>query len=52
MLGLVPNRKGQPLLVDWQVAAGTPASRFRWSPTMPLCSVLVSRPACQCRYGR
>ena len=45
MLGLVPNRKGQPLLVDWQVAAGTPASRLHWSPTRPLCSVLGSRPA-------
>jgi hypothetical protein len=32
MLGLVPNRKGQPLLVDWQVACRLPGQPFRLEP--------------------
>jgi superfamily II DNA or RNA helicase len=28
MMGLVPNRKGQPLLVDWQVASRQPGQPF------------------------
>jgi hypothetical protein len=32
MLGLVPNRKGQPLLFDWQVACRQPGQPFRLEP--------------------
>jgi hypothetical protein len=32
MLGLVPNRKGQPLLVDWQVACRHPGQPFTLEP--------------------
>src|SRR5262249_11353088 len=32
MLGLVPNRKGQPLLVDWQVACRRPGQPFTLEP--------------------
>ena len=32
MLGLVPNRKGQPLLVDWQVACRYPGQPFTLEP--------------------
>ena len=32
MLGLVPNRKGQPLLVDWQVACRHPGQAFTLEP--------------------
>jgi hypothetical protein len=32
MLGLVPNRKGQPLLVDWQVACRQPGQPFTLEP--------------------
>jgi hypothetical protein len=32
MLGLVPNRKGQPLLVDWQVACCHPGQPFTLEP--------------------
>ena len=32
MLGLVPNRKGQPLLVDWQVACRHPGQPFMLEP--------------------
>ena len=32
MLGLVPNRKGQPLLVDWQVACRHPGQPFLLEP--------------------
>jgi hypothetical protein len=32
MLGLVPNRKGQPLLVDWQVACRFPGQPFKLEP--------------------
>lgn len=32
MLGLVPNRKGQPLLVDWQVVRRLPGQPFRLEP--------------------
>jgi superfamily II DNA or RNA helicase len=32
MLGLVPNRKGQPLLVDWQVACRLPDQPFTLEP--------------------
>jgi len=32
MLGLVPNRKNQPLLVDWQVACRLPGQPFRLEP--------------------
>jgi hypothetical protein len=32
MLGLVPNRKGQPLLVDWQVACRLPGQPFKLEP--------------------
>ena len=32
MLGLVPNRKGQPLLVDWQVACRLPGQPFTLEP--------------------
>ncbi len=32
MMGLVPNRKGQPLLVDWQVACRQPGQPFRLEP--------------------
>ena len=32
MLGLVPNRKGQPLLVDWQVASRLPGQPFTLEP--------------------
>jgi DNA-binding transcriptional regulator YbjK len=31
-MGLVPNRKGQPLLVDWQVACRQPGQPFRLEP--------------------
>ncbi|MGH8067621.1 MAG: hypothetical protein ACRERE_20805 [Candidatus Entotheonellia bacterium] len=32
MLGLVPNRKGQPLLVDWQVVCRLPGQSFTLEP--------------------
>jgi superfamily II DNA or RNA helicase len=32
MMGLVPNRKGQPLLVDWQVASRQPGQPFTLEP--------------------
>jgi hypothetical protein len=32
MLGLVPNRKGQPLLVDWQVVCRPPGQPFTLEP--------------------
>jgi superfamily II DNA or RNA helicase len=32
MLGLVPSRKGQPLLVDWQVACRHPGQPFTLEP--------------------
>ena len=32
MMGLVPNRKGQPLLVDWQVACRHPGQPFTLEP--------------------
>jgi hypothetical protein len=32
MMGLVPNRKGQPLLVDWQVACRRPRQPFTLGP--------------------
>jgi hypothetical protein len=32
MLGLIPNRKGQPLLVDWQVACRHPGQPFTLEP--------------------
>ena len=32
MMGLVPNRKGQPLLVDWQVACRQPGQPFTLEP--------------------
>jgi superfamily II DNA or RNA helicase len=32
MLGLVPNRQGQPLLVDWQVACRHPGQPFTLEP--------------------
>jgi len=32
MLGLVPNRKGQPLLVDWQVVCRLPGQPFTLEP--------------------
>jgi len=32
MLGLVPNRKGQPLLVDWQVACRLPGQPLTLEP--------------------
>jgi hypothetical protein len=32
MLGMVPNRKGQPLLVDWQVACRLPGQPFTLEP--------------------
>ena len=31
-MGLVPNRKGQPLLVDWQVACRYPGQPFMLEP--------------------
>jgi hypothetical protein len=32
MMGLVPNREGQPLLVDWQVASQQPGQPFTLEP--------------------
>jgi superfamily II DNA or RNA helicase len=32
MMGLVPNRKGQPLLVDWQVTCRQPGQPFTLEP--------------------
>jgi len=32
MMGLVPNRKGQPLLVDWQVVCQQPGQPFTLEP--------------------
>jgi hypothetical protein len=32
MMGLVPNRKGQPLLVEWQVACRQPGQPFTLEP--------------------
>jgi superfamily II DNA or RNA helicase len=32
MMGLVPNRKGQPLLVDWRVACRLPGQPFTLEP--------------------
>jgi len=32
MMGLVPNRKGQPLLVDWQVVCRQPGQPFTLEP--------------------
>ena len=28
LAGLIPNRKGQPIIVDWQVVVGTPQNSF------------------------
>jgi hypothetical protein len=48
LMGLVPNRKGQPLLVDWQVATrANRAQSSRSNPTTPLSSAPGSR---QIRY--
>jgi hypothetical protein len=33
MLSLMPNRKGQPLLVDWQVACRQPGQPFGLEPS-------------------
>jgi hypothetical protein len=43
MMGLVPNRKGQPLLVDWQVACRLPGQAF----TLELYDAFVQRAGLQ-----
>jgi hypothetical protein len=48
LMSLVPNRKGQPLLVEWQVATGVLAPRagaFSWSPLTVLPNVQACKPA-------
>jgi hypothetical protein len=46
LMSLIPNRKGQPMLVEWQVASrvGQGASApSRWSPSTPSSPALASK---------